>query len=67
VVVGVQVGNVNGPQVAEDVERRLAAKLSVYLKQSSLAAVEQDEVVPRRLDKDGADAAVLTWDTRARP
>ena len=52
VVIGVEVRHVDGLQVSKDVERRLAAELSVELKKGALPAVQENEVVLFGLDED---------------
>lgn len=48
VVIGVQVRHVDGLQVGEDLVSPAAAKLTVKLEQSSLSAVQENEVVCRK-------------------
>lgn len=44
-VIGVQVGDVDGLQVSEDFERPLMTELAVNLKKCALSAVEQNKIV----------------------
>ena len=64
VMVGVQVGQVDGLQISKDFQRVLSAKLSVKLKQCSLSAVEHQKIVGLSFDQNRTDATILAWHTR---